>query len=266
MRDQGYLAVVLVDLGALAQIEKSFGGAVFRSLREQVDPLLEEMRERFRGDDVLTRDESEGDRFLLFVGGPRRGGALPLRAAAQARRPSRGVPERARRAPGAALPARAPAARRGLRGRALEPAREPRAAGAAARGRGRGLRRDARKAARSRPARAPGRDHPEPRDLDRLPADRLARDGRAARLGGAVARPARLRDRAAAAALRPGGALRADRGARTVLPAAGVRRLAGARPARAAVREHRALRPSATRASWAAASWTISAPGSRPAR
>jgi EAL domain-containing protein (putative c-di-GMP-specific phosphodiesterase class I) len=73
LRDQGYLAVVLVDLGALAQIEKSFGGAVFRSLREQVDPLLEEMRERFRGDDVLTRDESEGDRFLLFVGGPRRG-------------------------------------------------------------------------------------------------------------------------------------------------------------------------------------------------
>lgn len=73
LRDQGYLAVVLVDLGALAQIEKSFGGAVFRNLREQVDPLLEEMRERFRGDDVLTRDESEGDRFLLFVGGPRRG-------------------------------------------------------------------------------------------------------------------------------------------------------------------------------------------------
>jgi EAL domain-containing protein (putative c-di-GMP-specific phosphodiesterase class I) len=73
MRDQGYLAVVLVDLAALAQIEKNFGGAVFRSLREQVDPLLEEMRERFRGEDVLTRDESEGDRFLLFVGGPRRG-------------------------------------------------------------------------------------------------------------------------------------------------------------------------------------------------
>ncbi len=78
MRDQGYLAVVLVDLGALAQIEKSFGGAVFRSLREQVDPLLEEMRERFRAGDVLTRDESEGDRFLLFVGGPRHG--APFRA------------------------------------------------------------------------------------------------------------------------------------------------------------------------------------------
>ncbi len=78
MRDQGYLAVVLVDLAALAQIERSFGGAVFRSVREQVDPLLEEMRERFRSDDVLTRDESEGDRFLLFVGGPRR--AAPFRA------------------------------------------------------------------------------------------------------------------------------------------------------------------------------------------
>ncbi len=73
MREQGYLAVVLVDLGALAQVEKSFGGAVFRSLREQVDPLLEAMRERFRSEDVLTRDEREGDRFLLFACGPRRG-------------------------------------------------------------------------------------------------------------------------------------------------------------------------------------------------
>ena len=72
MRDQGYLAVVLVDLGALAQIEKSFGGAVFRSLREQVDPLLEELRERFRQDDLVTRDEREGDRFLLFLSSPRR--------------------------------------------------------------------------------------------------------------------------------------------------------------------------------------------------
>jgi EAL domain-containing protein (putative c-di-GMP-specific phosphodiesterase class I) len=78
LREQGYLAVVLVDLGALAQVEKSFGGVVFRSLREQVDPLLEATRERFRSDDVLTRDEREGDRFLLFAAGPRRG--APFRA------------------------------------------------------------------------------------------------------------------------------------------------------------------------------------------
>jgi EAL domain-containing protein (putative c-di-GMP-specific phosphodiesterase class I) len=72
LRDQGYLAAVLVDLGPLARIERSFGGATFQGLRRQVDPLLEEMAERFRRDDLLTRDEREGDRFLLFLAGPRR--------------------------------------------------------------------------------------------------------------------------------------------------------------------------------------------------
>src|SRR5512139_1743439 len=73
LREHGYLAAVLVDLSALAQIERSFGGAAFRSLREQVDPLLEEMRERFRQEDLVTRDEREGDRFLLFLSRPRQG-------------------------------------------------------------------------------------------------------------------------------------------------------------------------------------------------
>jgi EAL domain-containing protein (putative c-di-GMP-specific phosphodiesterase class I) len=71
LREQGHLAAVLVDLSALAQIERGFGGAAFRSLREQVDPLLEDMRERFRQDDLVTRDEREGDRFLLFLSRPR---------------------------------------------------------------------------------------------------------------------------------------------------------------------------------------------------
>jgi EAL domain-containing protein (putative c-di-GMP-specific phosphodiesterase class I) len=75
LRQQGFLAASVVDLGPLARIERSFGGATFRSLRRQVDPMLEEMRVRFRRDDLLTRDESEGDRFLLFLSGPRRGNA-----------------------------------------------------------------------------------------------------------------------------------------------------------------------------------------------
>jgi EAL domain-containing protein (putative c-di-GMP-specific phosphodiesterase class I) len=73
LREHGFLAAILVDLGALATIEKSFGGAAFRALRAQVDPLLQDMRERFRQDDILTRDEREGDRFLMFLSGPRRG-------------------------------------------------------------------------------------------------------------------------------------------------------------------------------------------------
>ena len=70
LREQGFLAAILVDLGPLAHIERTFGGAAFRALRAQVDPLLVEMREHFRQDDVLTRDEREGDRFLLFLAGP----------------------------------------------------------------------------------------------------------------------------------------------------------------------------------------------------
>ena len=72
LREQGYLAVILVDLSPLAHIERAFGGAAFRALRDQVDPLLLEMRERFRQDDIITRDERAGDRFLLFLSGPRR--------------------------------------------------------------------------------------------------------------------------------------------------------------------------------------------------
>jgi EAL domain-containing protein (putative c-di-GMP-specific phosphodiesterase class I) len=75
LQEQGILAAILVDLGPLGQVERSFGGATFRSLRSQVDPLLEEMRQRFRSDDLLTRDEHEGDRFLLFLTGPRKGEA-----------------------------------------------------------------------------------------------------------------------------------------------------------------------------------------------
>jgi EAL domain-containing protein (putative c-di-GMP-specific phosphodiesterase class I) len=72
LREQGFLAAILVDLAPLASIERNFGGAAFRALRDQVDPLLVDMRERFRQDDVVTRDEREGDRFLLFLTGPRR--------------------------------------------------------------------------------------------------------------------------------------------------------------------------------------------------
>ena len=116
-----------------------------------------------------------------------------------------------------------------LRRRAVEPAREPRAPDPAARRRRRGLRADARADPRARPARAAARDHPEPRDLDRVPADRRARErqrawpGRACRAGRAasdVELPMVLFGQA--------GRYGADRGARARLPAPGVRRLARA--------------------------------------
>jgi hypothetical protein len=144
LRQQGYLAAVLVDLSPLAHIEKSFGGAAFRSLREQVDPLMQSMRERFRQDDFVTRDEREGDRFLLFLSGPRRGDT-PFRSETLRKLVGRvEVPEPACGPADAAVPQGAAGAGRRLRRRAVEPAREPGAADPAAGGRRRGLRADAR--------------------------------------------------------------------------------------------------------------------------
>src|SRR5262249_2523772 len=71
LREHGCLAGVLVDLHPLAQIERSFGGAAYQSLRAQIDPLMLEVKDRFRQGDLLTRDEREGDRFLLFLSGKR---------------------------------------------------------------------------------------------------------------------------------------------------------------------------------------------------
>ncbi len=79
LRAQGALAAVLVDLEPLARIERSFGGATNKGLREQVDPLMREMMDKVRDGDILTRDEREGDRFLLLLG-PKRG-AGPFRLA-----------------------------------------------------------------------------------------------------------------------------------------------------------------------------------------
>jgi EAL domain-containing protein (putative c-di-GMP-specific phosphodiesterase class I) len=71
LTEQGGLAAILVDLEPLARIERSFGGAAYLGLRAQIDPLMAEMKELFREGDLLTRDEREGDRIMLFLGGRR---------------------------------------------------------------------------------------------------------------------------------------------------------------------------------------------------
>jgi EAL domain-containing protein (putative c-di-GMP-specific phosphodiesterase class I) len=71
---QGGLGAILVNLEPLARIERNFGGAAYKGLRTQIDLLMGEMQERFREGDILTRDEREGDRFMLFLGGRREKG------------------------------------------------------------------------------------------------------------------------------------------------------------------------------------------------
>ena len=77
LREQGGLGAILVDLAHLAQIERSFGGATYQSLRALIDPVILEMQDRFRHGDLLARDEREGDRYVLFLAA-RRDGNEPL--------------------------------------------------------------------------------------------------------------------------------------------------------------------------------------------
>ncbi len=67
----GALAAVLVDLQPIAGIERLFGEAVLRAVREQADALLEEVRDWLGVTHLLTRDEREGDRVIVLLS-PRR--------------------------------------------------------------------------------------------------------------------------------------------------------------------------------------------------
>jgi EAL domain-containing protein (putative c-di-GMP-specific phosphodiesterase class I) len=78
LRSQGALAAILVDLEPLARVERSFGGSAYKGLREQVDPLMRELKDRVRDGDILTCDEREGDRFLVLLGPKREGGPFRL--------------------------------------------------------------------------------------------------------------------------------------------------------------------------------------------
>lgn len=67
LNEHGALGLILIDLTPLGGVERTFGVAAYRSLREQIDPVIEEVTDRVREDELLTRDEPQGDRFLLFV-------------------------------------------------------------------------------------------------------------------------------------------------------------------------------------------------------
>jgi hypothetical protein len=71
-RENSCMGVVLVDLTALARIERSFGATAYKTLRSQVDPLLAETKAHVRDDDILTRDERDSDRYLFFLTGKRK--------------------------------------------------------------------------------------------------------------------------------------------------------------------------------------------------
>jgi EAL domain-containing protein (putative c-di-GMP-specific phosphodiesterase class I) len=68
LRDQNGIAAVLVDLVALARVERGFGTAAYEALHAQVATLMREIKGSLREGDILTRDTREADRFLIFLG------------------------------------------------------------------------------------------------------------------------------------------------------------------------------------------------------
>jgi EAL domain-containing protein (putative c-di-GMP-specific phosphodiesterase class I) len=80
--EQGGLGALVIDLHPLAKVERHFGGSVYQAVRDQIDTFVLELKDRFREGDLLTLDQREGDRFLLFLGKKRQGGpfaAMDLR-------------------------------------------------------------------------------------------------------------------------------------------------------------------------------------------
>ena len=71
LRRRGGLAMVFIDLADMERIERSFGPTAYDAVRVQIEPLMAEVRERARPDDILACDGRDGDRFFLFLTGER---------------------------------------------------------------------------------------------------------------------------------------------------------------------------------------------------
>ncbi len=78
LRERGGLGAVLIDLSPLALVERSLGTQAYQKLRAQIDPIMLEVMERARVDDLLALEGEEGERVLLFLTGRRVGVALAV--------------------------------------------------------------------------------------------------------------------------------------------------------------------------------------------
>jgi EAL domain-containing protein (putative c-di-GMP-specific phosphodiesterase class I) len=67
LRRWGGLGVISIDLADLERVERTFGPSSYDAVRAQLDPLMSEVRERARPEDILVCDTRDGDRFFLFL-------------------------------------------------------------------------------------------------------------------------------------------------------------------------------------------------------
>ena len=73
MRAQGGIGVLVFDFHHLGRVERQFGGGAYHGLWAQIQPILGEVKEQVRTNDILVRDERDSDIFMLFLASRRHG-------------------------------------------------------------------------------------------------------------------------------------------------------------------------------------------------
>jgi EAL domain-containing protein (putative c-di-GMP-specific phosphodiesterase class I) len=80
LREQGGIGALVLDFVSLGRVERGFGHAACQALQSHIEALMAELRGSVRDGDVVTRDERQADRYVVFLG-RRRDPSLPFNTA-----------------------------------------------------------------------------------------------------------------------------------------------------------------------------------------
>jgi EAL domain-containing protein (putative c-di-GMP-specific phosphodiesterase class I) len=80
LREQGGMGALVLDFVPLERVERGFGEAAYQSLHVHIEGLVSDLKGSVREGDLLTRDERDPDRYVVFLG-RRRDASLPFSTA-----------------------------------------------------------------------------------------------------------------------------------------------------------------------------------------
>jgi EAL domain-containing protein (putative c-di-GMP-specific phosphodiesterase class I) len=80
LREQGGIGALVLDFVSLGRVERGFGHAACQALQAHIEALMAELRGTVRDGDVVTRDDRQADRYVVFLG-RRRDPSLPFNTA-----------------------------------------------------------------------------------------------------------------------------------------------------------------------------------------
>ena len=68
LREQGGMGALVLDFVSLGRVERGFGEAAYHALHAHIETLIAELRGSVRDGDLITRDERQADRYVVFLG------------------------------------------------------------------------------------------------------------------------------------------------------------------------------------------------------